>query len=252
MAKEMQEIFGAGDSAAPEAQTPEVEMPTAEAQTAADQPVVTPPADAPPSEPVRTSEAPAVPPGFVPVQEVQRLRQRLREIEQAQAASEPAEMPDMIAYPEAYTAAVQAQIQQATLNATLNMSEAISRRHYGAETVDAAKNWAIEQFAINPALRAQVLSQPDPYGYLVEQWKRDQALSKLGSADLSEIEQFRAWKAAQAQLAQQQPAAPAATPQPATTPPKGIATASNAAAGDGSLPKPDPIGDRMARIFGVT
>jgi hypothetical protein len=211
---------------------------------------VTPPQDVPaapeaiaapvvPVAPEMPSNAP--PAGFVPVQEVQRLRAKLREME-GQREAPP--MPDVFEQPEAYTSALQAQIQQATLAVKLDLSEAQNADRHGEQTVEEAKEWALARFGQNPAFQAEVLGQRDPYGYVIKQMKREKALSALGDADPQDIAAFQAWKAAQAQLA----AAPVAAVPPPSLPPVSLASAPNAA-GPSSAPKPDPVAAKLATMF---
>lgn len=211
---------------------------------------VTPPQDVAPTPeaiaaPVVTAapETPsnAPPAGFVPVQEVQRLRAKLREMEGQREAPQ---MPDVFEQPEAYTSALQAQIQQATLAVKLDLSEASNAERHGDQTVEDAKAWALSRFEANPAFQVEVLGQRDPYGYVIKQMKREKALSALGDADPQDIAAFQAWKAANAQLA----AAPAAVIPPTSLPPVSLASAPNAA-GPSSAPKPDPVAARLATMF---
>lgn len=211
---------------------------------------VTPPQDA--AQPVEAIPAPVAPAapetphngppaGFVPVQEVQRLRQKMREME---AMREAPQMPDVFEQPEAYTSALQAQIQQATLAVKLDLSEAQNAERHGDQTVEDAKAWALSRFEANPAFQVEVLGQRDPYGYVIKQMKRERALSALGDADPQDIAAFQAWKAAQAQLA----AAPVAVIPPQSLPPVSLASAPNAGPSS-SAPKPDPIGERLSKMF---
>jgi hypothetical protein len=186
----------------------------------------------------------AVPPGYVPVQEVQRLRQRLRELE---LPAEPASVPDVFNDPDAYTGHINQTIQQAVINTKLDLSETYNRDRHGNETVDAARDWALERFAANPAFQNEVLQHRDPYGYVVDVFKREAAMKALGSVELTEIEQFRAWKTAQAALPPVQAAAPVATPPIVTPPPRSLATATSA--GNGPAPKADAAEAFLASKF---
>lgn len=205
------------------------------------EPVVEP---APVPEPKETAK-PEIPDGYVPQGVVKELRQELRELKARanQPATEAAPEPvDMFADPEGFNQ----QINQRILNTKLDLSEAMNAERHGGEVVERAKEWALEQFSQNAAFRAEVLSKPDPYGFVIREMRRHEALAKLGDADPSEIEQFHAWKAAQAQTQQ---AAPAAEVQQATPPPRSMASAPNA--GDSAAkPKPDPNAEKVASLFG--
>lgn len=173
-------------------------------------------------------EAPKPEPGHVPITALLDEREKRKELERRLAALEEAKQdviaPDPTIDPYGYQQHLMQQVQQQVLDTRLNMSETAARRHYGDEKTEAAKAWALEKFAANPAFQAEVLNQPDPYGYAVEAYQRDQIASQVSATD---FEQFQAWKAAQAQLAAAPPAA--ITPTPAVAPPpKSIASAPSA------------------------
>jgi hypothetical protein len=161
---------------------------------------------------------------MVPLTALHETRDKVRALEaelqklRPQQQADP--VPDIFEDPEGYQNQVAQTIQQATLNATLNLSEEMVRQSSGNETVDAAQQWAAAAFKANPALWQQFISQRNPYGFLVQEYQRHTALTKLG--DPKDIDAFLAWRQAQAQL---QPAQ--AAPQPATPPPS-IASAPSA------------------------
>ena len=191
--------------------------------TEAPAPVEAPPQEAPV---VEAKPEPKPEPGHVPITALLDEREKRKELERQIAAlretQQPVNTPDPTVDPYGYQQHLMQQVQQQVIDTRLNMSETAARRHYGAEVTDAAKQWALEKFAANPAFQQEVISQADPYGYAVEAYKRDQIASQVTPDD---FEQFKAWKQAQASLA----AAPVvATPTPAAPVPRSIVSAPSA------------------------
>ncbi len=172
-------------------------------------------------------------PGFVPLGALLDTRDKLKaaearaqqlEQEQAQArAQQQQPTPDMFEDPEAFQAAIANQIHQTSLNTRLDLSEDFARSRYDDATVDAARDWALAQAKANPVFGQQLLTNRNPYDFAVREHKRVSALEKLGS-DPGEVDQFLAWKAAQAEPA----AAPAAPPTQTSLPPRSLASAPSA------------------------
>jgi len=214
----------------PEEETPKEEVKQEPEQSA--------PAEAAPVEPVEPVETPAVVDPPTPEAPQAPLAALLDERDKRKAAEEraafleaqirqqqqQAQMPDIVSDPEGFAAVQAQQFQQAMLNQTLNTSERFARKEYGAETVESAKTWATQRFASDPLYQQQVLSDPDPYERVVQDWKRDQIFSKV--KDPLEFDEFFAWKAAQGQLRQAAPAAPATPSSP--IPPRSLASAPSA------------------------
>lgn len=140
----------------------------------------------------------------------------------AQPQLQPVEVPDPFTDPEGFAAHQTRLVNDQILNTKLDISEEMARSAHGDATVDAARDWGLAQFQTNPAFRAEVLSQRNPYGYLVQQHQRQESLSQL--SDPEEIRAFIAWKQAQGAVQQ---AAPAVIPQ-VPTPPPSIASAPSA------------------------
>ncbi len=156
-------------------------------------------------------------PGYVPVSAVQEERVKRQAAEEALARHQQAQaqtgIPDPYADPEGYTAYHEARTQQAVQSAMLNLSEDMARSKHGDETVDKVIEWAKGRFTQSPAYQQEVLTQRNPYEFAVQSYQREQALANV---DMTELEAFRVWKAAQ----NNNPlAAPAATPSTPVTPP---------------------------------
>ncbi|UQS94824.1 scaffolding protein [Pseudanabaena phage Pam1] len=187
-----------------------------------------------PVEPVK----PQIPEGYVPVGVVKELREEIRQLRQPQ---QPVEMPqpvDIFEDPDGF----RSEVQRMALSNKLDLSEAMNAEKYGDDAVEAAKQWAQQKFHNNPSFANEVFGQRDPYGYVIKTMRKEEAAAKLGDVDPSEIDQFRAWKAAQAAV---QPVVQQATP----IPPKSLASAPNA--GDVRQPaKVTPEEERIAQMFG--
>lgn len=184
---------------------------------------------APAAEPVNPLTPPVVDvkpdPGFVPITVVlderekrQKAERELEQIRSQQPQPQAQPIPDPLDDPEGYANYA----HSAALHVKLDMSEEFVRQHKGDEIVDKARDWALEQFQLRPGFQQEVFNQRNPYGYIVQQYEREQIASTVTADDFA---QFQAWKQAQAQLTtQQQPAATAASPSPAA-PPRSLASA---------------------------
>lgn len=152
------------------------------------------------------------PPGYVPVSVVAALRDEIRQLRQQPQQQQ--QQPDIFEDPDA---AIQQHLQPVTQQITdlkLEWSRRLSEKEYGAEVVQQAEQWAVEQSLADPLLAQRIINSPDPYGATVAEFKKHQVLSKL--SDPSRIDAFLAWEAAQKQAAAQQQTAP--QPQPAPAP----------------------------------
>lgn len=166
-------------------------------------------------------------------------RRANEELQRLRAAQQPQpEVPDPDRDPVGFAQFQQAEFQKILLNERLNVSERFARKEHGAEALEAAKSWAREKFASDPLYRQQIFADADPYDRLVTDYRRDQIFSQV--SDPKEIEEFRAWKAAQAALAQPQTvtlgngtvavgaAQPNPPPQTPAIPPPSLASAPSA------------------------
>lgn len=206
------------------------------------------PAPEPTSEPVAEPQAEATPEpleltelapeqtkpteGFVPLAAVLDERDKRKAIEAerdrllaAQQQQQPVQMPDPYEDPEGF-AAVQRQVNDQQLYQTrLYFSEQLAAVKHGEDTVKAAKDWGLQRCDSDPYFNAKVAASPDPIGYVVAEYKREEIASKVTP---DEFAQFQAWKAAQDQLTTQ-PGAPAPTPpQTSAIPAPSLASAPSA------------------------
>jgi hypothetical protein len=175
----------------------------------------------------------------VPVGVVQELRKEIRALKNPLPAPQPA--PDFDADPVAAMSYQTQVFEQRLLNERLNSSERWARREHGAESVDKAKEWALERMQSDPLYFQQVMSSPDPYEAVIQEWKRHQVFSTMKDGDL---DAFLAWKsgAAAPQAAALAPATPVAVPAP-STPPRSLASAPAAGA---AKPGDTPVGPGVA------
>lgn len=203
---------------------PSEPAPVAEAQP---QTPETPPAAAQPAQP----EAPlAVPPGYVPVGVVQELRNELNALKrQPQQPPQPA--PDPYEDFEGYQAHLenQQQVERAEWSRRLALAT------NPPEAVQQAQEWAASQFERDPVFRERSLSSPDPYGFALAEWKRDQVLSKLTDPTL--IDRFLAFASGAAPA--QAPTAPQAPPAPQPVAVPTSITGQPSAGGIGAVPLGD-------------
>jgi len=170
--------------------------------------------------------------GFVPLGAVldERDRRKAAEAElerfrQAQQAQpQPVQMPDPYEDPEGFAAAQEARVQQALYAQKLVFSEQMASVKHGEDVVKEAKDWGFKRCDTDPYFNAKVAASPDPIGFVVAEYRREEIASKVS---LDEFAQFQAWKTAQAQLQQQ--TAPAAPPTAAPSlPPRSLASAPSA------------------------
>lgn len=150
---------------------------------------------------------------------------RLKQLEAAQPPAQPAQVPDMFESPEEYNEFLSRQLDNRMYVERRHMSERLARIEHGAEILAKAKEWGVAKCDTDPYFNAKVLQSQDPYGVVIDEWKREQA-SAIPS---DELEQFRAWKAANSALPGQPPALPGtAPPAPAAIPPRSLASAPSA------------------------
>lgn len=158
------------------------------------------------------AEEPKPEPVMVPLQALHETRDEVKalraKLEQLQQPQEQPKSPDIFEDPEGYQAHLSSQFEQKLYQQTLAISQRFAEQQHGKEAVDQALAWGVERCNADPHFNAQVKSSPDPVGFAIEQYRRDQIASQV---DLSEFQKFQAWQAAQAAT---QPAPVAETPPP--------------------------------------
>lgn len=164
-------------------------------------------------------EGPKPEPVMVPIAALHETRDKVRDLEarlqQMQPAPVQQQVPDIFEDPKGYQEFQDQKLQAALYQERYRFSERLAVNQYGADAVRSAVDWASERAQQDPHFNAQAFSNPDPVGFAIEQYKRDQVASQV---DLSEFEKFKAWQAAQAQT--QQPI----QQQPQNAPPASIAS----------------------------
>lgn len=115
----------------------------------------------------------------------------------------------------------------------LRYSRKFAERQYGKELLDQVHQWAYERAERDPFFNAEMAAHDDPYEAAVQAYNREQVLEAV---DPSDLEAFKAWKAAQAQAAAETPAPGTQPPAPQALrpPPRSLAEAS----GTGALGNP--------------
>lgn len=181
---------------APEAEAPPIQEPEPEAVQPA--PVV--------EEPKQEQHVPL--PTFLDMRDkLKEAERKAKELEQRLTQPvEPLPVPDVFEDPQGFQTHIAQTFEDRLYQQTLAISRRFAEQQHGKETTDTAVNWGVERCNSDPYFNAQVRSSPDPVGFVVEQFNRDRIAS---SVNLTEYEQFQAWKAAQAQVTQAQ-----ATPAP--------------------------------------
>ena len=195
-----------------------------------------PVAAAPISEPVQ--------PGPVPITAMLEERDKRKALEeqirQMRAQAPQPVAPDPYEDPEGFQAYRDQIIEQRMFGQALAFSRRLQEVKHGPETVAQAHDWGLARCDTDPLFNHRVRTSEDPYEFVVSEWKRDQVLSSLQGDDL---DQFRAWKAAQGSAQPQAPVVQVATIPPPVAPPRSLA--STPAAGS---PKPgeQPVGAGVA------
>lgn len=237
-----------GDMFGLEAETP--------AQPVEAEQVQSPPVEAPAIEPEvqrpteNAQEAPKEP-HMVPLatlldkrDEARELKKKLAEAEQRlqqyQQPQAPVDIPDPYERPKEYQAYIANQVEEQAFRLRLDMSGQFAEQEHGKDKVEEAVAWAQEQGRSDPTFGVRLRNQPNPVGWVVDQYKRDQFFQQYGS-DPSALAAQGAPQANQGQIAPQ-PAAPAFTPTavtPKQAPPRSLATAPSS----GALPVAAQNGD---------
>lgn len=236
------DIFGLGE-------TPEAEVVDVVQEQVAPEPAEQP------SEPAAVEEVPQgtvttpepkAEPGFIPISAVLDEREKRKaaeqELERLRAAQAPKSEPiDPWTNLEGAFETTEQKFQTMLHQQKVDMSRRFAEIQHGKDEVEAAIKWAYAQCDSDPAFNAKVYHSPDPVGFAVEAYRKDQIASTV---TMDDFKAFQAWKAAQANP-QPIPAQPA--PSPAPTPPRSLATAPSA--GSPTPPKNDPAAERLASMF---
>ncbi|MGL4197687.1 MAG: hypothetical protein ACRCSX_07990 [Allorhizobium sp.] len=161
----------------------------------------------------------------VPVSALEAERSRRQAVE-AQLADyqRQQQTPDPEYDPSGYTdhqvQTIQQQLQAQLFQQSLTFSRRLAEQVHTPEAVAQAHEWGMARCDADPLFNQRVSTSPDPYEFVVSEWKRDQVLSRLQGNDL---DQFLQWKAQQANpLGAPQPQH---IPQQPVAPPRSLASA---------------------------
>lgn len=175
---------------------------------------------------------------FAPVKALQEERQKRQELErrlaEIEARSNPKpsveqpKAPDPYDDPQGFAAHQQAQFQQSLVQERFRMSHEMAKQQFGAETVDAARLWAMDRAAKDPAFDMAMASQAHPLAWIVQQHKRDALMQDIGE-DPDAYVRRRALELGIGAVPQPVAAVPEAVQSPtapaAVSPPRSLASA---------------------------
>lgn len=109
-----------------------------------------------------------------------------RELEDMRATQQPQQVPDALDDPNGYNDYVRTQIAEAVQRQKVDTSWHLAIRDHGRDTVEAAKQWALERAQQDPIFRSQVDQafqvEALPIDWVVQQHKRDGLVSQIGDA----------------------------------------------------------------------
>lgn len=192
--------------------SPEPQPQEAQTETEAPAPVVV---EAPEVQPEKPE------PGFVPIgalmDERDKRKAAAKELEeakaelarQAQARQSQPRIPDPLDDAQGFAEYQRQLSENMALNVKLDVSEDLARDKFGDEKVDAALQWALKRYQEDPAYRDKVVSQRNPYAFVIKEFDREQKVAKVQDLDLSDFDDYLAWKTGQAtQQSQSVQAAP--------------------------------------------
>ncbi len=132
---------------------------------------------------------------------------------------------------------LEAQFEQRLYAQNLLTSRRFAESQYGKDEVALVHDWAAAKCDADPLFNQRMRSSDHPYEEAMQAFNRDKIVAEVSPGDL---DAFKAWKSAQAQAAQPQPAAQAA--------PRSLATApGNGAAGKAAVPVGE--GQAFAGLF---
>ncbi len=111
--------------------------------------------------------------------ELKRYKQELEALRQ-QNQPKPIEAPDPLDDPQGYAEYQDRKIDERMTQQRFQISDTIARQQHGADTVDAAAQWAAERAQRDPAFAMSYMRQDHPIDWIVQQHKQDQLLTEIG------------------------------------------------------------------------
>lgn len=106
------------------------------------------------------------------------LQRRITEFEASKA--QPNSMPDPFDDPAGFAAYQDQKIEQRMMQERFALSDTVARQQHGAETVEAAVQWAQGRAQQDPMFAGSYMRQQHPIDWIVQQHKRDALLSDIG------------------------------------------------------------------------
>lgn len=167
----------------------------------------------------------------------QELERRLAELERGQQ-----QLPHPAQQPAEYNAYLQQQIQSMTINERMNTSELVTRDKHGDEAVDSALAMFEEAVQTDPSLQSKVLTERNPYGWLVKWAKTQEMVRQIGD----DPDSYRA-KIEQELRAKWEQERAKAAPTPTATPPPSLASAPSAAVNSQEWVGPQSLNNILKR-----
>jgi hypothetical protein len=138
-----------------------------------------------------------------------RLAEAQRQLDAMMANQEPEYQPTLDEDPVAFLSMQMAQMERQRFYDRRELSKELALKDYGAETVTEAQRWAEARCAQDPAFNDRMLRSAHPFKEAIAEFQRDKVVQTVTPSDLQE---FMAWKAAQAGMSQAPRAAPVASP----------------------------------------
>lgn len=108
-------------------------------------------------------------------QEAEMLRNQ-----QSQRQPEPVEAPDPLDDPQGFAAHQSRHVEEKLTEQRFQISDVIARQQHGAETVDAAGQWAADKARNDPTFAVSYMRQQHPIDWIVQQHQQDKLISDIG------------------------------------------------------------------------
>lgn len=160
--------------------------------------------------------------------ELQELK-RWRQEQEAKARQPAPQPPDFYTDPDQRLAFERSQFERSLFNERLNMSEMLARQAHGDTVVETARDAFMQEATRNPALAMELQRQANPYGFVVQWHRRQQAMAEIGDDPMAYRERLKAELLAE--LQGQQGAAQPSARNP-VKPPASLSAAPSASRGE--------------------
>jgi len=161
--------------------------------------------------------------------EARELKRRLEAYEAREREQQRRPEIDPFDDPQGYAAQLEQRIETGRIQERFAISDRFARKEHGADTVDAAVQWAQQRAQQDPTFAAGYMREADPVDWIVQQHKRDALLSDIGNRSMDDYVRDYIAKnpGIAAQIAPVEAVPVAAVVQPAakpTAPPRSIAS----------------------------